>query len=83
MKATPAIKEVFSEFETKVLNISDYGLTDAHNEITHVVLDKKELLLFSANPDLGDNFQDEDYEQILINDNDKLWKEIKEAIIDL
>lgn len=84
MKASQAIKDVFENFDTNVLNVSDCGLTDGYSEITHVVLDGSgELLLYSANPDLGDDFQDDDYESILIEDDDDKWMEIKSAIANM
>lgn len=84
MKASQAIKDVFENFDTNVLNVSDCGLTDGYSEITHVVLDGSgELLLYSANPDLGDDFQDDYYDQLLVEDDDDRWQEIRHAIINL
>lgn len=81
-KATRDIKDTFSEFETTVLNISDYDLDKDGECITHAVLDGDNILLYSANPDLGDNFQDEDYEQIFLDDDDELWEEIFDILED-
>lgn len=83
MRATDRIKEVFENNDTNVLNIADYGFDDGYVDITHVVLDGNELLLYSANPDLGNDFQDDDYEQVLIEDDDDLWMEIKSTIVSL
>lgn len=81
MKATEAIREVFQSYNTNVLNIADCDIDDGYSPITHVVLDGNELLLYSANPDLGNDFQDDDYEQILVEDDDCTWDEIKSAIL--
>lgn len=83
MKATDRIKDVFENNDTNVLNIADFGFDDGYADITHVVLDGNELLLYSANPDLGNDFQDDDYEQVLLEDDDDLWMEIKSAIVSL
>ncbi len=81
MKATDAIKDVFEEYDTNVLNISDEGIDDGYTEITHVVLDGNELLLYSANPTLDQDFQDDDYEQVLLEEDDDKWLDIKNAIM--
>jgi hypothetical protein len=83
MKATDAIKEAFENYETSVFNIADEGINDGYVDITHVVLDGNNLLLYSANPDLLDDFQDDDYEQVYLEDDDDRWQEIKSAIIRL
>ena len=83
MKATDTIKEVFENYETNVLNIADEGIDDGYVDITHVVLDGNNLLLYSANPDLLNDFQDDDYEQVYLEDDDDRWLEIKSAIIRL
>lgn len=84
MKVTDGIKEVFENYDTNVLNIADFEINDGYIDITHVVLDGKELLLYHGNPDLGVDFQDDDYEQVLIEeDDDEKWNEIKNAIIGL
>ena len=83
MKATENIKDVFENNDTNVLNIADFGFDDGYTEITHVVLDGNYLLLYSANPDLGSDFMDDDYEQVLVEDDDDLWMEIKSAIVSL
>ena len=83
MKATDTIKEVFENYETNVLNIADEGIDDGYVDITHVVLDGNNLLLYSANPDLLNDFQDDDYEQVYLEDDDDRWQEIKSAIISL
>lgn len=83
MKATDAIKEVFENYDTNVLNIADEGIDDGYVDITHVVLDGDNLLLYSANPDLLDDFQDDDYEQVYLEDDDDKWLDIKSAIIRL
>lgn len=83
MKATDTIKEVFENYETNVFNIADEGINDGYVDITHVVLDGNNLLLYSANPDLLDDFQDDDYEQVYLEDDDDRWQEIKSAIIRL
>ena len=81
MKATDAIKDVFEEHDTNVLNISDEGIDDGYVDITHVVLDGNELLLYSANPEMGNDFQDDDYEQVLLEEDDDKWLDIKNAIM--
>ena len=83
MRATDTIKEVFENYETNVLNIADEGIDDGYVDITHVVLDGNNLLLYSANPDLLNDFQDDDYEQVYLEDDDDRWQEIKSAIISL
>ena len=83
MKATDTIKEVFENYDTNVLNIADEGIDDGYVDITHVVLDGNNLLLYSANPDLLDDFQDDNYEQVYLEDDDDRWQEIKSAIISL
>lgn len=83
MKATDTIKEVFENYETNVLNIADAGIDDGYVDITHVVLDGDNLILYSANPDLLDDFQDDDYEPAYLEDDDDRWLEIKSAIISL
>jgi len=83
MKATDTIKEAFENYETNVFNIADEGINDGYVDITHVVLDGNNLLLYSANPDLLDDFQDDDYEQVYLEDDDDRWQEIKSAIIRL
>ena len=83
MKATPTIKEVFENYETNVLNIADEGINDGYVDITHVVLDGNNLLLYSANPELLNDFQDDDYEQVYLEDDDDRWQEIKSTIIRL
>ena len=83
MRATDTIKEVFENHETNVLNIADEGIDDGYVDITHVVLDGNNLLLYSANPDLLNDFQDDDYEQVYLEDDDDKWQEIKSAIIRL
>lgn len=83
MKATDRIKEVFENHDTNVLNIADYGFDDGYVDITHVVLDGDNLILYSANPDLLDDFQDDDYEPACVEDDDDLWMEIKSTIVSL
>lgn len=83
MRATENIKDVFESNDTNVLNIADFGFDDGYVDITHVVLDGNNLLLYSANPDLGSDFMDDDYEQVLVEDDDDLWMEIKSAIVSL
>lgn len=83
MKATDTIKEVFENYKTNVLNIADEGIDDGYVDITHVVLDGNNLLLYSANPELLNDFQDDDYEQVYLEDDDDRWLEIKSAIISL
>ena len=83
MKASDTIKEVFESYDTNVLNISDCEIDDGYVDITHVVLDGNNLLLYSGNPDLGNDFQDDDYEQVYLEDDDDKWQEIKSAIIRL
>lgn len=84
MKATEAIKDVFHNYDTNVLNVSGLGLDDGYDEITHVVLDGSgELLLYNANPELGNDFQDDYYDQLLIEDDDDKWMEIKKALLGL
>ena len=83
MKAKSNVKDVFNYYDTNVLNVSECGLDDGYVDITHVVLDGDNLLLYNANPDLGVDFQDEDYEQVLLEDDDERWDDIIEAILDL
>ena len=83
MKASQAIKDVFENYDTNVLNIADCGFDDGYVDITHVVLDGNSLLLYSANPELLNDFQDDDYEQVYLEDDDDRWLEIKSAIIRL
>jgi len=83
MNATDLIKEVFENYDTNVLNIADCDIDDGYVDITHVVLDGNNLLLYSANPDLLDDFQDDDYEQVYLEDDDDRWQDIKSAIINL
>ena len=83
MKATQTIKDVFENHETNVLNIADAGIDDGYVDITHVVLDGNNLILYSANPDLLNDFQDDDYEQVYLEDDDDKWQEIKSAIVGL
>jgi len=83
MRATDTIKDVFENYETNVLNIADEGINDGYVDITHVVLDGNNLLLYSANPELLNDFQDDDYEQVYLEDDDDRWQEIKSAIIRL
>lgn len=83
MKATDLIKDVFENYETNVLNIADEGINDGYVDITHVVLDGNNLLLYSANPELLNDFQDDDYEQVYLEDDDDRWQDIKSAIIRL
>ena len=84
MKATEGIKNVFENYDTNVLNVSGLGLDDGYIEITHVVLDGNgELLLYNANPELGSDFQDDYYDQLLIEDDDDKWMEIKKTLLNL
>lgn len=83
MNATDLIKDVFENYETNVLNIADLDLDDGFAPITHVVLDGNKLQLYSGNPDLGNDFQDDDYEPILLDDDDDKWMEIKSAIANM
>lgn len=84
MKATEGIKDVFENYDTNVLNVSGLNLDDGYSEITHVVLDGNgELLLYNANPELGNDFQDDYYDQLLIEDDDDKWMEIKKALLNL
>lgn len=83
MKATDTIKEVFENYDTNVLNIADAGIDDGYVDITHVVLDGNNLLLYSANPDLLDDFQDDNYDQVYLEDDDDRWMEIKSAIANM
>ncbi|MBQ2175586.1 MAG: hypothetical protein II453_11165 [Alphaproteobacteria bacterium] len=80
MKATEAIKDIFKNYDTNVLNIADEGIDDGYLGITHVVLDGNQLLLYHANPDLLEDFQDDDYEQVYLEEDDDRWQEIKSAI---
>ena len=83
MRATENIKNVFENYDTNVLNIADCGFDDGYVDITHVVLDGNSLLLYSGNPDLGQDFQDDDYEQVYLEDDDDKWQEIKSAIVSI
>lgn len=83
MKATQTIKDVFENYETNVLNIADAGIDDGYVDITHVVLDGNNLILYSGNPDLLNDFQDDDYEQVYLEDDDDKWQDIKSAIAGL
>ena len=82
MKADDIILEVFDEYNTSVLNIADFGITCGIDQVTHIALDGDRLLAYMANPDLMDDFQDDDYEQLLIEDED-CWDEIRTAIVDM
>lgn len=83
MKATQNIKDIFENYETNVLNIADAGIDDGYVDITHVVLDGNNLILYSGNPDLLNDFQDDDYEQVYLEDDDDKWQDIKSAIVGL
>lgn len=83
MKASISIKDVFENYDTNVLNVSDCELDDGYSQITHVVLDGNNLLLYNGNPELGRDFQDDDYEQLYLEDDDEKWLEIKQAIMNL
>lgn len=84
MKATDTIKDIFKNYDTNILNIADAGIDDGYVDITHVVLDGDNLILYSANPDLLDDFQDDNYEQAYVeDDNDDTWEAIKSAILGL
>lgn len=83
MKVTQTIKDVFENYETNVLNIADAGIDDGYVDITHVVLDGNNLILYSGNPDLLNDFQDDDYEQVYLEDDDDKWQDIKSAIAGL
>jgi hypothetical protein len=82
MKATEAIKDIFKNYDTNVLNIADAGIDDGYVDITHVVLDGDNLIPYSGNPELLDDFQDDDYEQAYLeDDDDDIWDAIKSAIL--
>ena len=81
MKATDNIKDVFENYDTNVLNISEAGIDDGYLDITHVVLDGNNLLIYSANPDLGVDFMDDDYEQACLEDDDDRWDDIIQYIL--
>ena len=83
MKATQTIKDVFTNNDTNVLNIAYAGIDDGYMDITHVVLDGNDLRLYSGNPDLDNDFQDDDYEYVHLEDDDDKWMEIKSAIAGL
>lgn len=84
MIATDTIKEVFENYDTNVLNIADCEIDDGYGmSITHVVLDGNYLIPYSGNPELLNDFQDDDYEQVYLEDDDDKWMEIKSAIIRL
>ena len=84
MKATEAIKDIFKNYDTNVLNIADEGIDDGYVDITHVVLDGDNLIPYSGNPELLDDFQDDDYEQAYLeDDDDDIWDAIKSAILGL
>lgn len=82
MIADEIIKEVFDEYGTPVLNIADYDITTGIDQVTHVVLDGDNLLAYMANPELMDDFQDDEYEQLIIDDPE-CEEEIKAAIKEL
>lgn len=82
MKADDITREVFDQYDTTVLNIADYGITCGIDQVTHVVLDGDNILTYMANPELLDNFQDEEYEQLLIDDEECI-DEIISAIRDM
>ena len=79
MKADDLTKEVFDEFDTSVLNIADFEITSGIDQVTHVVLDGDRILAYMANPELGDDFQDDEYEQLIIDDPE-CEREIIDAI---
>ena len=82
MKADDITREVFDQYDTTVLNIADYDITCGIDQVTHVVLDGDNILTYMANPELLDNFQDEEYEQLLIDDEECI-DEIISAIRDM
>ena len=82
-KANSNIKDVFNSYDTCVLNIADEELDCNGTCITHVVLDGDQLLVYSGNEDLGEDFQDDDYDQVYIEDDDEVWDDIIEAILSL
>lgn len=83
MKAASKVKDVFYEKDTNILNVSECGLDDGYLDITHVVLDGNNLVLYSGNPELGDNFQDDDYEQAYLEDDDDRWNDIINCILSM
>lgn len=82
MKADELITEVFEQYDTNVLNIADYEITSGIDQVTHVVLDGSTLIMYMANPDLMEDFQDDEYEQLLVEDEECL-SEIRSAILDM
>lgn len=82
MKTDELITEVFEQYDTNVLNIADYDITSGIDQVTHVVLDGDRVIPYMANPDLMEDFQDDDYEQLLIEDEGCL-SEIRSAILDM
>lgn len=76
MKTSQSIKDKFKSYDTNVLNIADFGFDDGYDPITHVVLDGSNLLLYNANPDLGEDFQDDDYTQLFLEDDSIVWNDI-------
>ena len=82
MYADDTILEVFEEYNTNVLNIADYDITCGIDQVTHVVLDGRTVIPYMANPDLMDDFQDDEYEQLLLDDPE-CQEEVLPAIRDL
>lgn len=80
--ADETIIGIFEEYGTNVLNIADYEIDCGYAPVTHVALDGSHLIAYSGNPDLGEDFQDDDYEQLII-DSECCAREITEAVMDL
>lgn len=80
MYADDIIREVFDEYGTNVLNIADFGITTGIDQVTHAVLDGDRVLGYMADPDLGEDFQDGEYELIPIEDDPECEEEVYEAI---
>ena len=66
-KIIKELKEAFAEFETNVLPIGDFDIHFRGTLITHICLNGNNISLWS-----GDMDEDENAEELLPNDEDKL-----------
>lgn len=80
MQADDIIREVFDEYGTCVLNVADFGITTGIDTVTHAVLDGDRVLAYTADPDLGDDFQDGEYELLPLWDDPDAEDELRDAI---
>lgn len=80
MHADDIIREVFDEYGTQVLNVADFGITTGIDTVTHAVLDGDRVLAYMADPDLGEDFQDGEYELVPIEDDPEAEDQLYDAI---